>query len=123
MEPNPHRIAWVLDRVRKGWPQEIIGQASWGIHPFDNHPVPPRKLEKQVRKRSLILLKEVQGLSLDFVSHSKVEGRSLDFVSYSKLVAHALRDYADFGRKFDADDFSAHWERLASELENYQQST
>ena len=110
MEPNPHRIAWVLDRIRKGWPQEIVGQASWGIHPFDNHPVPPRKLEKQVRKRSFVLLKEVEGLSSDFIS-------------YSKLVTHALRDYADLGRKYDAENFSAHWERLASELENYLQST
>ena len=74
-------------------------------------------------------LVEVVGVRVEMPSNQpivllkEVEGLSLDFISYSKLVTHALRDYADFGRKFDAEDFSAHWERLASELENYLQST
>lgn len=90
---------------------KMLHQVILGSPPCSaNTPVTPRKSEQQVRKRSVIFLKEVKGLSIDFIS-------------YSKLVTHALRDYADLGRKFDAEDFSAHRERLASELENYLQST
>jgi len=105
MKVNRHRSAWVKDRVRLGWTQELVDPVSWGLHPFNNFPVPPRELENLVRQRSYALLDEVRGLSGDEVS-------------YSRLAAVALHDYSSFARAVGAPKFSERWEKLARQIDN-----
>ena len=51
MSIQPHRIAFVLDRVEKSWDASLAGLVARTIHPFDDQPAPPRRLEKAIRKR------------------------------------------------------------------------
>ena len=49
---NMHRQTLVVTLLRNNFPQNLINLTIYVIHPFDDYPIPPRKLEKLVRKRS-----------------------------------------------------------------------
>lgn len=47
-----HRTALAVALTRKGFPERLIGLTVFALHPFDDQPVPPRKMEKKVRRLS-----------------------------------------------------------------------
>jgi len=91
--------------MEKGWRAETAGPVSFTIHPFDDKPIPPRKLEKMVRRRSRSLAKELRKLQYDKISSARI----------SLAAAH---DYVSFARATDAPYFVKLWEKLEQQLQD-----
>ena len=98
------RFAFVFDRLQKGWTAEIAGPVAWALIPFDDAPVPPRALEKQVRKRCKAYSKELRNSQ-----HNQQ-------LSLSLAVAVA-DDYVILARQNDSQYFVDLWQKLKDQAE------
>ena len=98
------RFAFIYDRVRRGWSGEIAGPVAWALMPFDDSPVPPRPLEKQVRKRSRSYAKELRNAQHD-------QNLSLS------LAISVAGDYVSIARQNDSQYFVDLWQKLKDQAE------
>lgn len=98
------RFAFIYDRVRRGWSGEIAGPVAWALMPFDDSPVPPRPLEKQVRKRSRSYAKELRNAQHD-------QNLSLS------LAISVAGDYVSIARQHDSQYFVDLWQKLKDQAE------
>ena len=100
----------IYDRLQKGWSGEIAGPVAWALIPFDDSPVPPRSLEKQIRKRCKSYAKELRNTQHD-------QNRSLS------LAISAAEDYVNFARQNDSQYFVDLWQKLKNQAEAAQSSS
>ena len=100
-----NRMAFVLDRLRKGWSGEVAGPVSWALIPFDDSPVPPRSLEKNVRKRCKSYARELREVQND-------QFASLDF------AISVANDYVNLAKEANAPYFVDLWENLRDQAES-----
>lgn len=99
------RLNFVNQQVNEmGWVPEVAVQIARALTPFDDKPVPRRKLENQIRPRARILTMELTALKGDQI-------RSI----YASLVA--ARDYVDIASDFGDRYFIDLWTRLRINLE------
>jgi hypothetical protein len=98
------RFAFVFDRLQKGWSAEIAGPVAWALIPFDDSPVPPRALEKQVRKRCKAYAKELR-------SAQNNERQSL------ALAISVAQDYVNFASQNNLLYFVELWQKLKAQAE------
>jgi hypothetical protein len=101
------RFAFVFDRLQKGWSAEISGPVAWALIPFDDSPVPPRALEKQVRKRCKAYAKELR-------SAQNNERQSL------ALAISVAQDYVNFASQNNSPYFVELWQKLKDQAEAVQ---
>ena len=96
------RFAFVFDRLQKGWTGEVAGPVAWALIPFDDSPVPPRSLEKMVRKRCKAYAKEIRSTQHD------------QFASLNHAISAAM-DYVSFARQVDSKYFVELWGKLVDQ--------
>jgi len=96
------RFTFIFDRIQKGWTGEVAGPVAWALIPFDDSPVPPRALEKQVRKRCKSYAKEIRSTQYD------------QFASLA-LAIQAANDYVSFARQADSQYFVDLWTKLVDQ--------
>jgi hypothetical protein len=104
------RFAFVFDRIQKGWAAEIAGPVAWALIPFDDSPVPPRSLEKQIRKRCKSYAKELRN-----AEHNQDLSLS--------LAISVAQDYVNFARQNDSQYFIEFWQRLKEQAESARNSS
>lgn len=105
MTIDARRFAFVYSMMLQGWDAEgPAAQVAWALHPFDDFPVPPRKMEKEVRKRNRAFAKELKPAKHDAVRSAKIALR-------------ATNDYVEIARSYGAQHFVDRWSLLKSELE------
>jgi len=102
-----HRGALISSLLRRGIPKELIGLSVWVVHPFDDYPVPPRKLEKQVRRLSEDAARELRN-ALDGVS---------TYTYWAEYSTSILETYIDLAERAGS---SYHWERWSEVLRKHQ---
>ena len=100
-QAGQQRFVFIYDRITKGWKQEICSAVAWALIPFDDAPVPPRSLEKKVRKRCRAYAKDIKRNAHD-------PAASLD------LAIAAARDYREFAKE----EYSVYFADLYLELLN-----
>ena len=101
---TPLRAAFTAQLLKEGWsPEGPAPHVAWAVPPFDSFPIPPRRLEKAVRRRARKLAKDL-----------KSRGRSQLEESQSALAA--VRDYIAMAQEFEADAFLARWNELETGL-------
>ena len=93
------RFAFIFDRLQKGWTAEVAGPVAWALIPFDDSPVPPRALEKQVRKRCKAYAKELR---------NSQDNQQLSL----SLAISVADDYVNLARQNDSQYFSDLWQKL-----------
>ena len=98
------RFAFIYDRLNQGWTGETAGPVSWALIPFDDAPVPPRALEKLVRKRARTFAKDIRSQQQD------------QFKSLS-LALDAAKDYISYAHQIDSPYFIDFWEKLRLQAE------
>ena len=103
-QAQQQRFVFVFDRLQKGWDSEIAGPVAWALIPFDDSPVPPRKVEKQVRKRAKALAKNLRMAQTS-------QTASLN------LAIDAARDYVEIARQSGEQYFVELWTKLKDQAE------
>lgn len=98
------RFAFIFDRLQKGWSAEIAGPVAWALIPFDDSPVPPRALEKQVRKRCKSYAKDLR-------STQSNQQQSL------ALAISVAQDYINLASQNDSPYFVELWQKLKAQAE------
>jgi len=101
---NKYRFAFVYDRLMKGWSADIAGLVARVVFPFDDSPVPPRSLEKQVRKRSRKFAREARKAKHD-------QNLSLS------LAISVAEDYVNIARQNDSEYFVNLWQNLKDQID------
>ncbi len=96
------RFAFCFDKASHGWIAETCGPVSWALYPFDDYPVPPRQLEKAVRKRCKEFAKSLK-------SASNNEASSVS------LAIQTASDYVQLAKNFEAQYFVELWTKLHSQ--------
>ena len=104
------RFTFVFDRLQKGWTAEIAGPVAWALIPFDDSPVPPRSLEKQIRKRCKSYAKDLRNAQLNQV------------LSLSLAISVA-EDYVNFARQNESQYFVELWQKLKDQAESARSSS
>ena len=102
MSSDTFRFAFCYEKASIGWIAEVCGPVSWALFPFDDFPVPPRPLEKSIRKRCKEYRKSLKNAGND----------------QAKSVALALQtanDYVQISKSFDAQYFVELWTKLHSQ--------
>lgn len=102
MSSQTFRFAFCFDKASHGWIAETCGPVSWALYPFDDYPVPPRQLEKAIRKRC----KEF-GKSLKSASNN--EALSVT------LAIQTASDYVQLAKDFEAQYFVELFTKLHSQ--------
>jgi hypothetical protein len=103
-QAQQQRFVFIFDRLQKGWDSEIAGPVAWALIPFDDAPVPPRNVEKQVRKRAKVLAK-----SLRMTQSSQTASLN--------LATEAACDYVEIARQAGAQYFVELWTKLKEQAE------
>ena len=104
------RFTFVFDRLQKGWSAETAGPVAWALIPFDDAPVPPRALEKLVRKRCKAYAKELR---------TSQNNQQLSL----SLAISVANDYVNFARQNDSQYFVELWQKLKHQAEVAQSSS
>ena len=99
---DAQRFAFIMDRLKKGWTAEVAGPVAWSLTPFDDTPVPPRQLEKKIRKRCKSLSKEMK-------AHQSNPSASLE------LSIVAAKDYVALAQKESSSYFVELWSKLETQ--------
>jgi hypothetical protein len=102
MNTDAMRFACTFERISSGWKAEVAGPVCWALIPFDDYPVPPRKLEKAVRKRCKELAK-------------RLKASRQDQVTSLKLTIEAAHDYVKMASEHEDQYFVELWEKLRSQ--------
>jgi len=110
MNADAMRFACTFEKVSSGWKAEIASPVCWALVPFDDYPVPPRKLEKAIRKRCKELAKSLNDSRQD---HAK----SLE------LTIQAAVDYVKIANAYEAKYFIELWGKLHSQAIAAQEAT
>ena len=105
MNSDAARFVFAYDRAKKGWGADAAGPVAWALVPFDDSPVPPRALEKDVRRRTKALAKAVKGGSGER--------------ECVKAALAAANDYVALGTKHQAAHFVDRWQELQSLCSTY----
>jgi hypothetical protein len=96
------RFAFCLDKASHGWKAETCGPVSWALYPFDDYPVPPRQLEKAIRKRCKEFAKGLKNVNNN-------EAASVT------LAIQTAADYVQLAKNFEAEYFVELWTKLHSQ--------
>jgi hypothetical protein len=96
------RFAFCFDKASHGWIAETCGPVSWALYPFDDYPVPPRQLEKAIRKRCKEFAKGLKNVN------------NSEAVSIN-LAIQTAADYIQIAQKFEAQYFVELWTKLYSQ--------
>lgn len=103
-QAQQQRFVFILDRLQKGWESEIAGPVAWALVPFDDSPIPPRNVEKLVRKRAKALAKDLR-----MTQSSQVASLN--------LAIAAAGDYIEIARQSGDQYFVELWTKLRDQAE------
>ena len=99
---DAQRFAFIMSRLKQGWTADVAGPVAWSLTPFDDTPVPPRQLEKKIRKRCKSLSKEMR-------AHQSNPSASLE------LSIAAARDYVALAHQESESYFVELWSKLETQ--------
>ena len=103
MSTDAIRFACNLEKLKAGWPAESSGPVCWALLPFDDHPVPPRKLEKAIRKRNKEYARSLKGADNN-------QAKSLN------VALQAAESYIQLAKTHNAPYFVDLWTKLRTQV-------
>jgi len=108
-----YRQELVVTLISRGFPKQLIGITVMVIHPFDDSPIPPRKLEKKVR---LLSTEAAQ------VCRRVLEG-AMSLSDWEAYALSVIQTYIDLAERYSSITHARAWERAYTRHEYETQIT